>query len=142
MQTLTVSVEHLTDDGLEYLLQRLCGLGERTLADWTYFGPIIEENGIELAYSEDHAEWDASIGDRDELQYITGTTARSAIGKLILKKHILENSQNTYSLRMRLGEAVKFIDRSHFSGTEVDLIVAETVDSTGQSIVELNLLTA
>lgn len=141
MQTLTVSIEHLTDDGLEFLLQRLCGLGERTLADWTYFGPLIEENEIELAYSESNSEWDASIRDNDELQYITGNTVRSAVGKLVLKKHILDNPQNTYTLKMPLREAIGFIDRGHFGGTEIDLIVAETIDPSGQSIVELSLRT-
>lgn len=138
MHKLPLRIEEISRDGADYLLQRLYGLPPGSLANWLEIGPLIEKYKIDLSHLESNESWDASILGMDGLEYISAANPRLAAARLLLKKSILENPQNSYVLRMPMKDALKFYECTRLN-TDISLIIAKNSGASPPEEVEISL---
>ena len=103
LNELVVSLDDLSEEGLDLLLRLGLGTDVRQIDDWRAIGPLIEKHQVSVSpISAEPPQWNATV---DEPEYISefGENVRIAVSKALI--HALFPSAPSMKLKQRsLGE--------------------------------------
>ena len=124
MKTIPLDVDDLNDDGASYMLEQLYGLPENCISSWASMGPVLERNKVSVQYSGSSNDWTASIAIEDADEYSSAANPRLAAARVLVKKTILENPENSFALRLSLKAAFQI-------GVKCDGLLMEVLRASG-----------
>ncbi|MCZ8158491.1 MAG: phage protein NinX family protein [Alphaproteobacteria bacterium] len=112
MKKFWISIDNLNDDGASYLLQELFGVVENGASSWKVIGPLIERHRVSLTHSSKSNEWDAQVEIGEDIEFTDATNPRLAVARILIKKTLLENPSNAYTIKLPARTAFAFgLDR-------------------------------
>ncbi len=101
-------IRKLSEAGVRVMLTKLLGLADDAIDKWATMGPLIEAHRIDVSFSEEERQWEATChGDIIEVD-IQGPNPRLAVGRLLVARQIDSDLGNSYSLRMPYRVALDF----------------------------------
>jgi hypothetical protein len=100
MKNFSMTVDDLNDDGASYLIGELYGVAENGVSSWKVIGALLERHQVDLTYSKSANEWDAQIDTGTDIMFANAANPRLAVARLLVKKTLLENPTNAYTLTL------------------------------------------
>jgi len=75
-------------------------------------GPLIERHRVSLTHSSKSNEWDAQVEIGEDIEFTDATNPRLAVARILIKKTLLENPSNAYTIKLPARTAFAFgLDR-------------------------------
>lgn len=138
LTTIDVDIDELTDEGVDIVFSKIFKLTRGASIDWKVIGPLMEENKLNLQYSEGQNEWDAS--EQDGLDFICGSSPCISIARLLIIKSLRDNSSSEYLLQLAFGTAKTLLKNS--GGNNANVMVASKNNVADVDVVKLRLISS
>ena len=74
MNTVSLNVDDLTDDGASYLMEQLYGLAPNCTSSWQAIGAIMERSKVGVGYFAKSKDWNAEVELEEETEYASASS--------------------------------------------------------------------
>lgn len=140
METVPMDVDSLNDNGASLMLENLYGMPENCISNWSSMGPLLERHKVTTQFLEEGGDWHASLDVDGEAQFSTAKNPRLAVARVLVKKVLVENPENSYDLSLTLKRAFEIgLSREGVFMEVLLRISGGTIDEQEKVLVQLKV---